>query len=32
MNRVLENYLAGKPSVGTFTHLRSSVAVESWQR
>lgn len=29
MNRILENFQAGKPSVGTFTHLRSSVAVEA---
>ena len=29
MNRVLETYRAGRPSVGTFTHLRSSVAVEA---
>lgn len=29
MNRVLEAYRAGRPSVGTFTHMRSSVAVEA---
>ena len=29
MNRILENFQAGRPSVGTFTHLRSSVAVEA---
>ena len=29
MNRVLEKYQVRQPSVGTFTHLRSSVAVEA---
>lgn len=29
MNRVLERYRAGVPSVGTFTHMRSPVAVEA---
>ena len=29
MNRILEKYRAGEPSLGTFTHMRSSVAVEA---
>lgn len=29
MNRILEKYRNGQPSVGTFTHMRSPVAVEA---
>lgn len=29
MNRILEKYQNGQPSVGTFTHMRSPVAVEA---